>query len=105
MRLGAAACELPQEWLSETPEDQRDRVLKELYSVMPMSAASFSCCFPLIKQLLTGGSISEEQRLSLLKVMKTHAGLRSELETVSYIPSVHLINPMLLGEIGSLLFL
>lgn len=83
LRLCNAACDLPKQWISNSIEDQRDWVLGMLCSVKPMSAASFSCCFPLIKQLLSSRDIREEQRLSLLDVMKVHAGLRSDLETVS----------------------
>lgn len=82
LRVYGAASELPSSWCSEPLLDQRNRVLDMLAANSPMNAATFSCCYPLLRQILDTSGLSDSQSLAILRVFEAHADLRSDLETV-----------------------
>ncbi|XP_067931600.1 stalled ribosome sensor GCN1-like [Watersipora subatra] len=81
LRVYEVACELPSNWCSEPLLEQRSRVLRDLAVASPMNAAMFACCYPLFRQILQSTDIDDGQRLAILRIFKSHAELRSDLET------------------------
>jgi len=47
-----------------------------------MSAASFACCYPLLKRILKSAEIDDSQRLEILKIFEVYAEIRSDSDTV-----------------------
>lgn len=82
LRVYDVACNLPPNWCTEPLKDQRNRVLNTVAAASPMNAATFACCYPLLRQILYSPDISDTQRFAILKIFETHVDLRSDLETV-----------------------